>query len=139
MKKVEKINVYCFDSLHNKTYTDECLSNKKALMYKLLDEKIEKLETRLAELKEAKEFLMTGKQIYLIKDNDSNYCYVDAKHNNTYEYRVINDKPVLIDADFNLFEIIEYVELDDIGQNKGNRNILESWIDKIVKVKKIGD
>ena len=139
MKKVENINSYQFGSLHNKKYKDEYVSNKKAMMHKLLDEKIAKLEARLSELKEAKEFLTTGKQIYLIKDNDSNYCYVDAKHNNTYEYRVINNKPILIDSDFNLFEIIEYTELDDIEQDKGNRSIIEAWIDKIVKVKKINN
>ena len=139
MKKVENVNGYRFNNPNSKTYKDEYISNKKAMMYKLLDEKIVKLETRLSELKEAKEFLMTGKQIYLMKDNDSNYCYVDAKYNYIYEYRVINNKPVLIDSDFNLFEIIEYVELNDIGQDTGNYRNITAWVDKIVKVKKINN
>lgn len=137
MKKVTKLKAYDFDSLHDKTIKNDVVTNKLATMYKLLDDKIVFLESRLAELKEAKEFLVTGKPIYLFKDNDSNYSYIDTT-NKHYEYRVINDKPVLIDSNFNLFEIVEYVELDDIGQDKGNRNYLASWVDKVVKVKKIG-
>lgn len=137
MKKVTNIDGYRFNSPHYKKYDDTVISNKKAVMQKLLDEKIKRLEVRLSELKEAKEFLMTGKQIYLIRDNNFNYSYVDAKYNYIYKYEVINGKPVLIDTNSNLFEIIEYVELNDIGQDTGDRKNIVSWIDKIVKVKKI--
>lgn len=57
-KKIGAISSYFY---YKEEYSDEIVSNKKAMMHKLLDEKIEKLETRLSELKEAKEFLMTGK------------------------------------------------------------------------------
>ena len=138
MKKVTKLKAYDFDSLHDKTIKNDVVTDKLSAMYKLLDAKIVFLESRIAELKEAKEFLATGMQIYLFKNNDSNYSYIDTT-NKHYEYRVINDKPVLIDSNFNLFEIIEYVELDDIGQDRGNKNCIASWIDKVVKVKRIGN
>lgn len=134
MKKVTKLKAYDFYSLHDQIIRKDIVTNKLATMHKLLDDKIVSLESRLAELKEAKEFLVTGKPIYLFKDNDSNYSYIDTT-NKHYEYKVINDKPILIDSNFNLFEIIEYVELDDIGQSR----CTSTWVDKIVKVKKIGN
>lgn len=138
MKKVTKLKAYDFDSLHDEIIRNDIVTDKLSAMYKLLDKKIDSLESRLTELKEVREFLATGMQIYLFKDNNSNYSYIDTT-NKHYEYKVINDKPVLIDSNFNLFEIIEYVELNDIEQNRGSRSCVDSWVDKVVKVKKIGN
>lgn len=136
MKKVENMNGYKFDSCKYFRIQKDKASAKLENMSKLLDEKISKMESRLRELKEARDFINTGNQIYLIKSNDSDYGYVDNKGKN-YEYKEINGKPILIDSVFNLYEIVEYVELDDIGQDKGSRYYTTTWIDKVVKVKPI--
>ena len=136
MKKVENMNGYKFDGLTYFRIKEDKASAKLENMSKLLDEKISKMESRLSELKEARDFINTGNQIYLIKSNDSDYGYVDNKGKN-YEYKEINGKPILIDSVFNLYEIVEYVELDDIGQDKGSRCYTTTWIDKVVKVKPI--
>lgn len=136
MKKVENLNGYQFDSLTYIKFTKERAFGKIDILKKLLDKKIESMESHLNELKELKSFMQLDKQIYLFKTNDSDYGYVDSYGDN-YEFQKINDKPILIDSNFNLFEIVEYVDVSDIGQDKGNRNVTMSWIDKVVKVKKV--
>ena len=136
MKKVESLNGYQFDSLTHIKLTKERAFGKIDILKNLLDKRIALLESRLSELKELKDFMQLDKQIYLFKTNDSDYGYVDSYGNN-YEYQKINDKPILIDGNFNLFEIVEYVDVNDIGQDKGNRNMTVSWIDKVVKINRI--
>ena len=55
------------------------------------------------------------------------------------EFKKINNKPIIIDNNFNLFEIIEYVNMDDIGQDRGNSGVVVSWVDKVVKVKRMNN
>ena len=136
MQRVKYIRGYKFDSCDYIKICDSMAHQKIKDMSELLDTYIERIESRSIDLKDAREFKKTGKQLYLFKNNESDYGYVDDNGKN-YEYKQINNKPILIDADFNLYEIIEYVDLDDIGQDKGTRSCIVLWIDKIVRVKPI--
>lgn len=136
MQKIKYVNGYIFDSCDYIKIEDSIVHQKIKKMSGLLDTKINELEFRLNELKDAKEFMKTGKQIYLFKNNNSEYGYADINGKN-YEYKRINGKPILIDTDFNIYEIIEYVDLDDIGQNRCTSYCIRTWINKIIKVKPI--
>lgn len=136
MKRVNEIQAYGFDSVEYMKIRQKTIDEKRRTLNYLLDKKIEKLESRLNGLKDTRLFLKTENPIYLIKDNDSRYGYIDAKGNN-YEYRMIHDKPVLIDSKFNLYEIIEYEDMSDIGQKRGDMVSTVSWIDKVVRVEMI--
>lgn len=112
---------------------DKNLKKAKDNFKELLDENINTLKSRLEEmieLRDTKENI-----IYLLKDTDSCYNYVD-KDGNDYQYSVINGKPVLVSADFKMYAIVGYYDVKNIRKMKHNsRYVIESFVDKACVVK----
>lgn len=136
MREVDGIYNFKFDSAVYRKYSEEYASCKIKKVTQLLDKEVENLQARLNELLELKDFIAQGSPIYLFKNNESEYGYLDSEGNN-YEYKKINEKPVLIDEYFNLYEIVGYSVLDDIWQDRGNSIAIKTWVDKVVKVESI--
>ena len=131
MKIIESsdFNGYVLDSVK----CDKSLKKAKDNFKELLDENINALKSRLEEmieLRDTKENI-----IYLLKDTDSCYNYVD-KEGNDYQYSVINGKPVLVSADFKMYVIVGYYDVKNVRKMKHNsRYVTESFVDKACVVK----
>ena len=77
--------------------------------------------------------MKTGNQVYFFEDDASGFSYTD-KSGEPYEYKEAHGKHILIDKNFNVYEIVEYTSVRDVTHQKG----YETEINKIVKVKPLG-
>lgn len=136
MNKIISINSlsgYCLDS---------CTQKKEMIKQiegfdELLEDEVERLKNRLAELQEIQH--MNDDIVYLIKSTDSEFNYVD-KNKNVYEYKIIQDKPMLISDSFEVYEIIEYADVKEFRKKdkySGRSWLIEAYVDKVCKVKKV--
>lgn len=124
---------YQLDSVHSDKNIVNCIDD----FDNLLNNEINRLKNRLDELIEVSK--LDEDIVYLVKNTDSCFNYVD-KNKNTYEYRVINDKPILIKEDFSMYEIIEYCKVSEIRAKTKYSNsswCIESYVEKVCKVKKV--
>lgn len=139
MKKVtdKDVGEYVFGDVKYRraTMKKEIAVDKIEKCSELIKIRITDLESRISELRDALEIIDAGKAMYRIGGGD--YIYVD-KDGKTYEYNVVNHKPVLISSDFKMYEIIEHCDMSDIGQDKGNgRSVVYAYVDKVVKTRLI--
>ena len=77
--------------------------------------------------------------VFLLNDDATTGTFFDYSFR-TYELREINGKPVLADEDFNLYEAVEYYDVDFLNRNSvfwGDKNPGTLHIEKVVKIKKI--
>lgn len=131
MQKVEKtLGNFILSSVHEVTFNREETTVRCIDADKRIKDKISELENRLSELKELQEFIKTGNQIYFFEGGGSEFSYVD-KTGNHYEYKKAHGKHILIDKEFNIYEIIEYTSVNDIT----DKTDFSLRINKIVKVK----
>lgn len=137
MKKVtdRDLGGYVLDSTRRMTVKKELAIDILEKCSKLIRVRIKDLENRISELKEVLELIDTGKEMYLLAGDG--YTYVD-KDGERYQYNVINGKPILTSRNFKNYEIVEYCDMSDIGQNTGNgRSIVYAYVDKVVKTRLI--
>ena len=134
MQKVTKtLDKFALSSVHEKVFNQAVTSARCIDADNQIKNKISELEKRVSELKELQEFMKTGNQVYFFEDDVSGFSYTDKK-GNPYEYKKAYDKHILIDKDFNVYEIVEYAIVRDVTHQKG----YETEINKIVKVKPLG-
>lgn len=137
MKKVtdRDLGGYVLDSTRRMTVKKELAIDILEKCSELIRVRIKDLENRISELKEVLELIDTGKEMYLLAGGG--YTYVD-KDGERYQYNVINGKPILTSRNFKIYEIVEYCDMSDIGQNTGNgRSIVYAYVDKVVKTRLI--
>ena len=134
MQKVtNELGKFTLSSVHEKIFNRAVTSARCIDADKQIANKISELEKRVSDLKELQDFMKTGKQIYFFQDDASGFCYTD-KSGEKYEYKEAHDRHILIDKDFNVYEIIEFENVRDVTHNKN----FETEINKIVKVKQLG-
>ena len=130
MQKVTKtLDKFALSSVHERVFNQAVTSARCIDADKQIENKIFELEKRVSELKELQEFMKTGKQIYFFEDDASGFSYTD-KSGRPYEYKKAHDKHILIDKNFNVYEIVEYTNVRDVTHQKD----YETEINKIVKV-----
>lgn len=131
MQKVTKIlDRFTLSSVHEKVFNRAVTSARCIDADKQIANRIFELEKRVCELKELQEFMRTNDQVYFFKDDASGFSYTN-KSGEPYGYKEVNDKHILIDKDFNVYEIVEYTSVRDITHQKN----YDTEINKIVKVK----
>lgn len=134
MQKVTKtLDKFALSSVHERVFNRAVTSARCIDADKQIADKIIELEKRVAELKELQDFMKTNNQVYFFEDDVSGFSYTD-KSGEPYEYKKAHDKHILIDKDFNVYEIVEYTSVRDVTHQKG----YETEINKIVKVKRLG-
>lgn len=134
MQKVTKtLDKIALSSVHERVFNRAVTSARCIDADNQIKNKISELENRVAELKELQEFMKTGNQVYFFEDDASGFSYTD-KSGEPYEYKEAHGKHVLIDKNFNVYEIVEYTSVRDVTHQKG----YETEINKIVKVKPLG-
>lgn len=134
MQKVTKtLDKFALSGVHERVFNRAVTSARCIDADKQIADKIIELEKIVAELKELQDFMKTNNQVYFFKDDASGFSYTD-KSGEPYEYKKAHDKHILIDKDFNVYEIVEYTSVRDVTHQKG----YETEINKIVKVKLLG-
>lgn len=134
MQKVTKtLDKFALSSVHERVFNRAVTSARCIDADKQIANRITELENRVAELKELQEFMKTNNHLYFFEDDASGFSYTD-KSGEAYEYKKAHDKHILIDKDFNVYEIMEYVNVKDITYQKN----YETQICKIVKVAPLG-
>lgn len=135
MQKVtDKLDNFILNGVHFIRFEKGITSARCIDADKQIANKISELEDRLAALKELQEFMNTKEQLYLFRDDCSGFCYTD-KSGEIYEYKEAHGKHLLIDKDFNIYEIVEYEGVNDITRIKG----FPTQIEKIVKITRLGN
>ena len=132
MKQLSGIGTYGFTS-------NSVISAKATVVEEFkvnLEEEIEKLEDRLAELKELKD--IQQELIYLVKTTESGYTYVDV-HGNNYTFTEIGAKKILINnSTYDTYRLVEYCEVRDLTKLQNKNWLVECFVDKAFRVEKIG-
>ena len=132
-KIINTLGKYELSSVHEEKFDKGITSARCIDADKQIANKIAELEKRVSELKELQEFMQTNSQAYYFEGNSSNFSYTD-KFGNPYEYKEAYNKHILIDKDFNVYEIIGYENVKDVTF-KSNHVI---QICKIVKLIPLG-
>lgn len=135
MNKDLKNVSYKFSSVtYKNNYSDRVIQDKCTEFDDLLEKEIERLNNRLNELREVRKIIKEEKQFYLLKDNDSNYLYVNS-NGDKFEYMYKQGKPLLIGEDLSLYEIIAYSDVATLTSYYDRK--IKTYVDKIVYCKKI--
>ena len=100
-----------------------------------LNLQIEKFNKQLSELENARRDIAKDTVIFLWRNTNSDYGYFDGYGEN-YAHQYTNGKHILIDKDFNVYEIIDGYQISDINKSNRTRSyIISSWIEAILKVR----
>ena len=101
------------------------------------DNLIKERDNLMVRLNEIEELIEVGHEdiVYLLKDTDSKYCYMDV-YGVKYKYIIANQKHILLNThNYKSYEILEYCPVKNIQYvDSTSKWKIDSYVDKVVKI-----